>query len=85
MPNGGWDKEWILTFLKSPAEVLPGASGRVGAVRVEQNRLEVCVCVCVCTPESLFLPTYITFPLRVTGTVLEPWELESTKTWTAAW
>ena len=47
MSGGGLDREWILTFLKSPVEVLPGASGRVGAVRVEQNRLEVGGCVCV--------------------------------------
>ena len=47
MSGGGSDREWILTFLKSPVELLPGASGRVGGVRVEQNRLEVGGCGCV--------------------------------------
>ncbi len=34
-------KEWTLSFLRSPVEVLDSGWGRVGGVRLEHNRLEV--------------------------------------------
>ena len=33
-------KEWMLTFLSSPLELLGSDSGRVSGVRLERNRIE---------------------------------------------
>lgn len=33
-------KEWMLTFLHSPVELLSTTSGRVSGVRLERNRIE---------------------------------------------
>ena len=75
------EKEFRLTFLRSPVELLADQShGRLARIKMEINTLEVretthtpCMSTCLCTCD------------RVTGNLLQPKEQGNTKSSLAAW